>query len=96
MGTILDAVPFPQARKPAYKLLIDFGEEVGTRRSSAQLTKKYKPDQLIGRQVLAVINFPPKQIGPFMSQCLILGAVEEDRVYLLEPKTVVANGSQVK
>lgn len=96
VGTILDAVPFPQARKPAYKLLIDFGEEVGTRRSSAQLTKKYKPDQLIGRQVLAVINFPPKQIGPFMSQCLILGAVEEDRVYLLEPITAVANGSQVK
>lgn len=96
MGTILDAVPFPQARKPAYKLLIDFGEVEGTRRSSAQITKTYTPDQLIGRQVLAVINFPPKQIGPFMSQCLVLGAVEEGFVYLLEPKTVVANGSQVK
>src|SRR5580700_6096727 len=78
VGTIVDAQPFPQARKPSIKLTIDFGPEVGVKRSAAQLTVHYRPDQLIGRQVCAVVNFAPRQIGPFMSEVLTLGMPDEE------------------
>jgi tRNA-binding protein len=73
LGTIVDAQPFPEARKPAFKLTLDFGPEIGTKRSSAQVTALYTPEQLIGRRVAAVVNFPPRQIGPMMSEVLCLG-----------------------
>ena len=91
-GTVIAAEPFPQARKPAYILTIDFGD-LGTKRSSAQLTKLYQPDELVGKQVVAVVNFPPKQIATFMSECLILGAVSDDgTVTLLQTERVTENG----
>jgi tRNA-binding protein len=94
-GTIIAAEPFPQARKPAYKLTIDFGE-LGTKRTSAQLTKLYQTDELIGRQVVAVVNFPPKQIATFMSECLVLGAVGSDgTVTLLQPERSTENGLRI-
>jgi tRNA-binding protein len=96
VGTIIDAQPFPQARKPAFKLTIDFGPEIGTKRSSAQLTVHYKADQLIGRQVCAVVNFPPRQIGPFMSEVLTLGMPDEDgAVVLIKPDFKVPNGGRL-
>jgi tRNA-binding protein len=96
VGTIIDAQPFPQARKPAFKLTIDFGPEIGTKRSSAQLTVHYKADQLIGRQVCAVVNFPPRQIGPFMSEVLTLGMPDEDgAVVLVKPDFKVPNGGRL-
>jgi tRNA-binding protein len=96
VGTIVDAQPFPQARKPAYKLTIDFGGDIGTKRSSAQITVHYKPDQLIGRQVCAVVNFPPRQIGPFMSEVLTLGMPDEDgAVVLVRPDLKVPNGGRL-
>ncbi len=96
VGTIVDAQPFPQARKPAYKLTIDFGGDIGLKRSSAQITVHYKPDQLIGRQVCAVVNFPPRQIGPFMSEVLTLGMPDEDgAVVLVRPDLKVPNGGRL-
>lgn len=96
VGTIVDAQPFPEARKPAIRLAIDFGAELGIKRSSAQLTVHYRPDQLIGRQVLAVVNFPPRQIGPFMSEVLTLGVPDEDgAVVLLKPDFKVPNGGRM-
>lgn len=94
-GTILSAEPFPQARKPAYKLTIDFGD-FGTRRTSAQITKLYRPDELVGKQVVAVVNFPPKQIATFMSECLVLGSVAADgTVTLLQTERPTENGLRI-
>jgi tRNA-binding protein len=96
VGTVIDARPFPEARKPAYRLTIDFGAEVGVKTSSAQLTVHYKPDQLIGRQVCAVVNLPPRQIGPFLSEVLTLGMPDEDgAVVLVKPDLVVPNGGKL-
>jgi tRNA-binding protein len=96
VGTVVDARPFPEARKPAFKLTIDFGPEVGVKKSSAQLTVHYKPDQLIGRQVCAVVNFPPRQIGPFISEVLTLGMPDEDgAVVLVKPDLLVPAGGKL-
>ena len=95
VGTVLQAHPFPEARKPAYQLLVDFGPELGTRKTSAQITDHYTLASLIGRQVIAVVNFPPKQIGPFMSECLVTGAVDEGGVVLLTADKVVPNGTRI-
>lgn len=96
VGTIIAAEAFPQARKPAYKLTVDFGESIGLKRTSAQITTLYQPDTLIGRQVIAVVNFPPKQIGPFMSDCLVMGTIATDgTVTLLTPERPVNNGLRI-
>ena len=96
VGTILKADDFPEARKPAYQLTIDFGDEIGIRKSSAQITKRYQKESLVGRQIVAVVNFPKKQIGKFMSECLVLGAVgEEGDVVLLQPDFKVENGLRI-
>ncbi|MGE0224530.1 MAG: tRNA-binding protein [Acetobacteraceae bacterium] len=96
VGTVLDAQPFPEARKPAIKLTIDFGPDIGVKRSSAQLTVHYKPDQLIGRQVCAVVNFPPRQIGPFLSEVLTLGMPDADgAVVLVKPDYKVPEGGKL-
>jgi tRNA-binding protein len=93
VGTIIAADAFPEARKPAWKLTVDFGSKVGTRRSSAQITDLYSLEELVGKQVLAVTNFPPKQIGPFMSECLVTGLVQDDgSVVLAVPDKPVSNG----
>lgn len=93
VGTVTAAEPFPEARKPAYKLTVDFGDEVGVRRSSAQITDHYTVEELVGRQVVGVVNFPTKQIGPFLSECLVTGFVEADgSVVLAVPDKPVANG----
>src|SRR5690349_12833739 len=95
VGTIIEANDFPKARKPAYKLTIDFGE-LGIKRSSAQITKFYSISELIGQQVIAVVNFPPKQIADFFSECLVLGVYDENKdVVLVQPKHSVPNGSKI-
>ncbi|MGB3801378.1 MAG: tRNA-binding protein [Lewinella sp.] len=95
IGTVLAAEPFPEAKRPAYKLRIDFGE-AGIRKSSAQITDRYRAEELVGRQVVAVVNFPAKQIATMMSECLVLGAVGSDKVVtLLSPDQPVANGTRI-
>ncbi len=93
-GTIEEAIVFKEARKPAYQLKVNFGE-LGIRKTSAQITKRYQPEDLIGKQVLAVVNFPPKQIANFMSECLILGAVDGDDVILIQPESSAPNGLRI-
>ncbi len=96
IGSIVDVQDFSEARKPAYKLIIDFGSEVGVKKSSAQITKHYSKDELLGRQILAVVNFEPRQIGPFMSEVLALGVPDEDgEVVLINPEVSVPNGSRL-
>jgi tRNA-binding protein len=96
VGTILTAEPFPQARKPAFKLTIDFGPVIGVKKSSAQITRHYTPETLVGRQVAAVVNFPPRQIGPFMSEVLTLGFPDaEGEVVLMGPFEGVPDGGRL-
>jgi tRNA-binding protein len=96
VGTVIDAQPFPEARKPAIKLWVEFGGALGVRKTSAQITKHYSPDRLIGRQVVAVVNFPPRQIGPFMSEVLVLGVPDEaGEVVLLRPDLKVPDGGRM-
>lgn len=96
VGTITRAEDFPEARKPAYKLWVDFGPEIGERKSSAQITEHYAPDELIGKQVLGVVNFPARQIGPVMSEVLVLGLYDGDgAVILLTPDKPVPNGERM-
>ena len=96
VGTIVDVENFPEARKPAYKLKVDFGDEIGIKKSSAQITDIYDREDLIGRQVLAVINFPPRQIGPVRSECLVTGFHREDgAVVLAGPESNVPNGTKL-
>jgi tRNA-binding protein len=96
VGRVVDAKPFPQARKPAIQLWIDFGGTIGTKTSSAQITTHYKPDQLIGRQVIAVVNFPPRRIGPFTSEVLTLGLPGDGgEVVLIRPDFPVPDGGKL-
>jgi len=96
VGTIIEVNDFPEARKPAYQLTIDFGNEIGIRKSSAQITKRYAKEALINRQIVAVVNFPKKQIGKFMSECLVLGSVGADNdIVLLAPDAKVENGLRI-
>jgi len=96
VGTIVDAQPFPEARSPAFRLWVDFGPPLGVKRSSAQITTHYVCDRLIGRQVLAVVNFPPRQVGPFLSEVLVLGVPDENgAVVLLKPDIKVPDGGKM-
>ncbi len=94
-GTIVQVFDFPEARNPAYQIYIDFGNELGIRKTSAQITKKYKKEELIGQQIIAVVNFPKKQIANFMSDCLILGVMADQGVILVQPLVGVPNGSKI-
>lgn len=95
VGTILEAKNFEKAKKPAYQLAVDFGNELGVRRSSAQITDRYTPEELVGKQVLAVVNFPPRQIANFMSEVLVLGTYSEGGVVLITPDKEVKNGDKL-
>ena len=96
VGTVIEVNDFPAARKPAYQLTIDFGEKVGIKKSSAQITVHYKKEDLLNRQVIAVINFPPKQIASFISECLVLGVYDENKdVILLTPEKLSGNGYKI-
>jgi tRNA-binding protein len=95
IGTIIEVNDFPDAKKPAYQLVIDFGIQIGIKKSSAQITKRYLKDDLVGKQIIAVINFPKKQIGKFMSECLVLGSVNEDDIVLLTSDLKVENGLRI-
>jgi tRNA-binding protein len=96
VGTIIEVEDFPTAKKPAYKLTIDFGQEIGIKKSSAQITKLYKKEELIGKQIVAVVNFPPKQIANFVSECLTTGFVlPTGEVVLTQPERKVPNGSKL-
>jgi tRNA-binding protein len=95
VGEIISAQVFEKVKKPAYKLIIDFGGEIGIKKTSAQITKCYKPEELIGRQVLAVVNFPPKQIADFMSEVLVLGTYSKQGVVLIQPEQRVDKGDKL-
>jgi tRNA-binding protein len=95
-GTIIEVNDFPKAKKPAYKVLIDFGNEIGIKKSSAQITSLYTKEELLNKQVIAVVNFPPKQIADFTSECLVLGIYDENKdVILLQPGKPVTNGMKI-
>ena len=95
-GTILRVEEFPEAHRPAYKLYIDFGPKIGEKRSSAQITDYYTPEQLVGQQILAVVNFPPKQIGKFMSEVLVLGVADAvGKIVIVTPQRIAPNGSRL-
>ncbi len=96
VGTIIETEDFPEARNPSYKLRIDFGDEIGVKKSSAQITHHYTKDELVGKQIIAVVNFPRKQIGPFMSECLVTGFYnDEGKIILATPDTTVPNGQKL-
>ncbi|WP_010254868.1 tRNA-binding protein [Myroides injenensis] len=95
VGTIIQAEVFKEVKNPAYKLIVDFGEEIGTKKTSAQITKLYTIEELVGKQVIAVVNFPPKQIANFMSECLVMGAVEGKEVTLMTMDKPCVNGLRI-
>ncbi len=95
VGTIVDAKVFEKAKRPAYQLKVDFGKEIGLKKTSAQITDVYKPEELIGKQVLGVVNFPPRQIADFMSEVLVLGTYSKDGVVLIKPDKEVENGDKL-
>ena len=96
VGTVIRAEPFPEARKPAIKMWIDFGDEIGERKTSAQVTVHYTLEQLVGKQVMGVVNFPPRQIGPVMSEVLVLGCMDDSgAVVLIAPDQIVPNGGRM-
>lgn len=95
VGTIINVEDFPKAKRPAYKLTIDFGNELGIKKSSAQITEQYKKEDLIGMQIMAVVNFPPRQVADFMSEVLVLGTYSDGGVVLIIPQKKVANGDKL-
>ncbi len=95
VGTIIEVDDFPKAKRPAYKLVVDFGEEIGIKKSSAQITEVYKKEDLINKQVLAVVNFPPRQVADFMSEVLVLGTYSDQGVVLIKPDMEVSNGDRL-